>query len=191
MNKLQVTAEQAKALDLFVSKGTSLETFTAFHKGYRNNYSPLNAFSIDQMAVAKFIGYEIEKPKIKAGEWVTRIREASNESSNFRAGVTFQVNRTTDITAVDQNEKYHAIRSLRHATPVEIFWAELNRPDQMPVVGDVVLTTDGEVFRVRDLRHLNSSECTIQDALRWIERGSVKNIYPVDSRKEVPKNAKS
>jgi hypothetical protein len=136
MNKLQVTAEQAKALKGFLSfyKDKSLEIFSSSRSMFHDEYKSIKYLSLDQMAIAQFIGYEIPQP-----------------------------------------------------TPQEIFWAELNRPDNFFKIGDALVTVNGHVYIiVEDSENLQLRTCYMNDAINMLDSDSIKAIYPVDSRKDFP-----
>jgi hypothetical protein len=137
MNKLQVTAEQAKAIKARLEIYTT-ERFINLHANNRawgaEDAQALNSLSVADLAKALYVGYEIPQP-----------------------------------------------------TPQEIFWAELDRPDKMLVVGDVVLTKSGvPALIVDDSKNLSQNNCYINDVIRWLDEGYIKAIYPVESRKDFP-----
>jgi hypothetical protein len=63
--KLQVTAEQKKALDTYVEyAGRSLREYENHRHGWQDSYIPLKTLSFDDMATALYVGYEIKKPTL-------------------------------------------------------------------------------------------------------------------------------
>lgn len=142
--KLQVTAEQHLALRDFFSffKESPLKMFATHGKLFDAEYKSLKDLSIDQMAVAQFVGYEIERPKFEVGEWATRTKTASR-NPQFAEGRTFKITELYTRSAVDEDEGIHSIVSIRHATKEEILWAELGRGVGEFVEGDVVIEKDG------------------------------------------------
>lgn len=70
MEKVKVTQEQADAIDLFTFTGNTLEGFSRKRKSFSNAFKSIKELTVDEMAKALFIGYEVE-PEFKVGDWVS------------------------------------------------------------------------------------------------------------------------
>lgn len=122
--KLKVTAKQSTALDVFKSYGNTLQFFLNI-KQWGNTYQPIREFSIDMMARAIYIGYEIEQPPpFTIKQWATRNYTMEKDDEGWLKGYTFQIVSIEDGMAYEKSGRGHCLTALRYSTKEE---AKMNR----------------------------------------------------------------
>ena len=186
-NKLQVTAEQKTALDLYTEvHGTALSNFEKYRTTWTNEYKTIKELSFDDMAKALYVGYEVSKPKIKVGDWVTTINpdEWLSRSHGIRFAEVETTSRITmNLKGLDGPYTYDFVRL---ATPNEVFWAKMGRKENEVRVGDIIVDDDGSLYRVVASGAF-IDEISIEDAVELSEAGEIYTIYPAESAVEFPK----
>lgn len=185
-NKLKVTAEQKAALDTYTSTdyGNSLEEYVNFKDCWSNTYLPLTELSLDEMATALYVGYEVEEDKFKVGDWVTpRVsgRDLSTENDIKVAQIVgvdgyYEINDCGGIFTHDY---------LRLATPNEVFWAKLGRKTNELRYGDVIVSGLSCLYRITEEAEF-ADETTMEDAGHRLGRGTISKIFPVESELKMP-----
>lgn len=151
-------------LDVFASSGCELNDY----------YESLNSLSIEDMARAILIGYEIE-PVYKVGELVTIT------APNSKFGKVYEIIEEQDIGVYllkmeSINTMLWHIEEFRHATPEEIkaekerrLWKSIGREIGEFRKGDTFVSTRGNVWKI--LNNINSEYA----------KGNLKGFYPAES----------
>jgi hypothetical protein len=184
--KLQVTAEQKTALDLYIdSHGTKLWKFENDRDTWTNVYKSIKNLSFDEMATALYVGYEVPAPKIKVGDWVVPAKaEWLSSSRGIKCAEVETADRNTmRLKGCDGPYTYDFVRL---ATPNEVFWAKMGRKENEVRVGDIIVDDDGSLYRVVDSGAF-IDEISIEDAVELSEAGEIYTIYPAESAVEFPK----
>lgn len=193
-NKVVLTKEQARAIEELKSKGGRDNLEYIARRKFKNDdflygYIPFNTMELDVIAKALLIGYEIEKPKVKIGEWATN--PVCNHTFLVYAVTDNQVVRKEDAEFWDSGRtsevRWYPIETTITCTKEEIFWAELGRNKNEIRVDDILLDVHGELFRVNDELIL-TSDIYESTALEWLKVGRLKTFYPAESFKEFPKD---
>lgn len=183
-NKIILTNEQAKDVeDYRLNYGETLGAFIQSSYAWK---STLANMSTDDFAKALYVGYEIEKPKVKVGEWAT----------NTVCNQTFLVYAVTDKQVIRQEDAHHwdsglltQIRwypqeSMRQATEEEILWTKLGREVKEFHEGDVLLYTsrqDACVYVKNGESSVTDDWISIEEAKQWYEDGDFRGFYPAES----------
>lgn len=186
-NKLQVTSEQFHALGKYIeNNGSSLTRFVEGRQSWRNRYAPIKDLTIDEMATALYVGYEIAVvvPEFKVGDWVTQMN-AGAVLSMGRDVIVSQVVSIGGYIELNDVPGVFTADYLRLATPNEIFWAELGRGTNELRYGDAILIGKNVIYRITE-EAKGFDEVTMEDAGHRLGSGSITKIFPVESMLEMP-----
>ena len=184
--KLQVTAEQKTALDLYTdSHGTTLFNFENYRTTWTNVYKPIKDLSLDDMAKALYVGYEVPAPKFEVGDWVTPINP-DNLLSTYTGARVAKIEKSGNYLELENVGGIFTRDYVRHATPNEVFWAKMGRKENEVRVGDIIVDDDGSLYRVVASGAF-IDEISVEDAVELSEAGEIYTIYPAESAVEFPK----
>lgn len=156
MSKVILTQEQANIIET-----TSLVKLGEwFYKDDRKDtrmYKLFCDFTIEELAKAKLIGYEVE-PEFKKGDYVM-VKWKNREKEEFYRVVSIDPWGSIQIETLDGVPNASGHENTRHATPSEIaeekerrWWKKHGRDVWELKVGDVLVDTDGEILEVTDER---------------------------------------
>jgi len=125
--KITITQEQADSINWILSAQSIDELIVAHARsngGYVGRAKALKGMSAIKLTKALRVGYEVEQPPLRVGDWATRIKTTGSGMSNHSKGYTFQIQSFAELTsekhAVGNNDWTHKISNLRHSTPEEI-----------------------------------------------------------------------
>lgn len=127
MEKVKVTKEQAEAIEKYANSNKKELCIENWVKGHFHTNKVLSELSLEELAKALYIGYEVE-PEFKVGDWVY----------NEKAGTVARVGERYDggewVWVDDEEFTFYSVNDTRHATPEEIekekerrWWAEHGR----------------------------------------------------------------
>lgn len=181
MSKVVLTKEQAEAIEKWLQPnkvGYAKKDLLKQHSqicllnslSWTDTFKGLRTMSIDEMAKALYVGYEIEQPKFEVGELVVGLKSGNMFEITGAIGENFYGTRLKDgmrNLLLDRD-------MIRHATKEEIFWLELSRE-----VGEFVEGDMGEDFN----GHLYKSVNTINTIYR---KNQLKGFYPANSYIKFP-----
>ncbi|RFA36207.1 hypothetical protein CAI16_05285 [Virgibacillus dokdonensis] len=153
MEKVKVTQDQADALERTGDKGDVLATHIKYGWVHHDNEC-LNSLSIDEMARALYVGYEVI-PSFKAGDWIV------HEQSGY-IGIITKITNGRYVYGDARQDGFlagFAQEVLRHATESEVaeeiqrrWWKNYDRDVWELKPKDVLVAEDGgylvEVKRV-------------------------------------------
>lgn len=176
-NKVVLTKEQAEAIEKYKLMSWDVSNFIAVKDQWTSKYAPLKTLTVDEMAIALYVGYEIEQPKIEVGDWVVRTKYGFH-------GVKRVSSIDHRYLKVEEDDVSYLLENTRHATKEEIFWAELGRESGELRIGDVYCYENGISYSIDN-----------QDRLEMVKnrykKGSLKGFYPAESFKPFPKDGES
>jgi hypothetical protein len=182
--KIVLTVEQGKAVENFKEQNDSLEYLAirkSESKAFKYMYKAFNDMTLDEIVKALYVGYEVEKPKFEVGEWVTRNKTMETDDKGWLEGYTFQIMSIGSVfnrsipSAIESTGRSHNLKSLRHATPEEIIFAELGREVGEFKDGDQIITTWDAIARVDTSRKDSGS------AKELYKASQLKGFYPSES----------
>lgn len=183
MEKVVLTAEQAESIERYLNdvcpNKEKLLRKQSEGVWYDPRNTPMNALSLECMAKALYIGYEIEKPKFQPGDKV--IRRSSNKIHTLHSKRDMPiVFGTTKVWNVGEGHTWIGESEFRHATPEEIYWLETLGRDKVRELrkGDVIAYSNAEPAKVNIPEFWTEHKFT-----------NVTGIYPADSFKPFPKEA--
>jgi hypothetical protein len=140
--------------------------------------SLLSQMKLTDLIYALHGDYEIEKPKVKVGEWAT----------NTGCNHTFKVYAVTDRQVVRKEDaefwdiasmtsiRWYPIENTIPATKEEVFWAEMGRE-----VGEF---KEGDVRLINDYSSVYTTATVV--AKNEYDNGELTGFYPVESFKRFP-----
>lgn len=185
MEKIIITQEEKKALEVYNENSFNLEQYIRDKKSWTQEFAPLTKFSVDQMARLLYEpnSYEIEQPKVKVGEWV------SHKKSAFKGFRKVALIKNGLVAVEGIAGVLFILSNIIKTTEEEIFWAELGREKNEIKAHDVVVTDLGNAYMVvENIVEVRSTTCHIEDVFSWGKRNIIKGFYPAESFKEFPKN---
>lgn len=187
--KVLLTAEQAEAIenmkndchwndDSFINSHARNENSDG-GESWTDEYHPLNKLSVSELAKVLYIGYEIEKPKFKAGDYVF-----VNWASGRDIHRVLKVNDNGDVVLDQQYPRncHPRMELVQPTTTEEAYWlGELGRK----CVGDF---KDGDIYIKQDNGcYLVGSDVFAERASDWYEDDdNFKGIYPAESFRPYP-----
>lgn len=185
MSKVVLTKEQGDSINrsLESNSGDSTKVLLLFIGGllYGAN-SCLKKLSLEQMTKALLIGYKIEQPKVKVGEWATNTD--CNQTFKVYAVTDKQIVRTEDGPLWDRGNRYrvrfYSYMVTRLATKEEVFWAELNRDIGEFKIDDAV-QTNGMInpYKLKSKQDLLSAK-------NDYHANQIRSFYPAESFQKFP-----
>lgn len=198
--KVVLTQEQINAIELWLKNYqdkdqllmiqffVKVKEADASNEGWIGDYKPMKELSIAQLARAIHVGYEVEKPQFKNGDFLIR-----------KNGERFECGSCVDLFYYyDEEVSYVVLQTgwrvpaeeVRLANEEEIYWMyELNRYKVGDFkYNDVFVDEDGESHLLKDA-HPADGYRGLNDAEFWYESGNFKGIYPAESFKPFQKEA--
>lgn len=182
--KVVLTQHQAEAIRLWLSKykdkAVLIETQTGhlFNNNEARNgcwdpeFQAIGEMSVERLARALFIGYEVEKPKFQAGDKIIHCNEifTLEEKHNLMDSKVYW----SFKEAAGTIDEYY----LTKATAEEIYWLhELGRDKAGDFrEGDVVQSDGNRFIKLID-------DFMIKTAISWHKDGLIEGIYPAESFK--------
>jgi len=190
MKKVKLTKEQEKAIqerkfNYFETDEFLIDFQYFIHSdsnkddtSYCNEHECLNDITPIDLAKALLVGYEIEQPKFKVGDWVLYKYDSATRMTTKIIDIQYEHNRV-QFENVSGWKAIHEIERL--VTKEEIFWAELGR-EYREFRNDDIIILQGELgFKIHHGRQVSV-------AINQWEKGKVTGIYPAESFKPFPKD---
>lgn len=196
-NKVVLTKEQARAIEELKSKGGRDNLEYIARRKFKNDdflygYIPFNTMELDVIAKALLIGYEIEKPKVKIGEWATN--PVCNHTFLVYAVTNIRVIRKEDAEFWDSGRisevRWYPIETTKPSTKEEIFWAELGREVGELKENDLIFTTYHNAYKIINDSEDDSSKnlACLSNAKRWLKEKTITGFYPAESFNFLPQD---
>ena len=146
--KIILSVVQAERIKNYLKGAEKQDVMEKHFEGWKDeNNKCLSVLSIDQMARILYEpnSFEVEEPRIKENDWVTRITGSTCGRSEFAEGRTFKAIKVSSLVK-DSDTNYHGLNALRPATKEEIFWAELGREVGEFHEGDRGIASNGALW---------------------------------------------